>query len=179
MLLFPAFKDGADGGSVSHSRTLWLDTGLMDTSAVYTVQARELCYLLPTEWKTRCRFHARHTLWSTPHLLLSPPPCSLPPRVAFTEHRATEPTRLLVHSAGDSIHHAARYHGFHYWNAFCVRSHKNDALNFKEEINNKRLSIEIWRGKRASARPEMDGVTCMICTVLLCSFAVTMMMFSC
>lgn len=104
---------------------------------------------------------------------------SLPPRVAFTEHRATEPTRLLVHSAGDSIHHAARYHGFHYWNAFCVRSHKNDALNFKEEINNKRLSIEIWRGKRASARPGKDGVTCLFCTVLLCSFAVTMMMFSC
>ena len=95
------------------------------------------------------------------------------------EHRETEPTRLLVHSAADSIHPAARYHGFHYWNAFCVRSHKNDASNFKEEINNKCLSIKTWRWKCASTRPGKDGVTCVFCTVLRCSFAVTVLMFSC
>lgn len=38
---------------MSRSKTLWLDTRLMDTLAVYTVQTCELSYLLKTEGKNK------------------------------------------------------------------------------------------------------------------------------
>lgn len=51
-----AFKEWADGGSVSGSRTLWLDWRLMDTSAACRVQTHEPTYLMMTEEKQGADF---------------------------------------------------------------------------------------------------------------------------
>lgn len=121
MLLFQAFKERADGGS----RTLRLDTGLMDTSAVYTLQTPWTCYLLTTEEENMVQIsRMRQALIYTAVLLSlqSPHPPS-----SSSSSRFTEPTTQKTPS---SLLHVTT--AFIVRTIFCIRSHKNDALNFKK-----------------------------------------------